>query len=339
MRIGTLTAIRNDPARPVALPGLYHDSLEDIVLAEELGFDFAWFGEHRATVDEFNSTPFLLMASVAARTERLRLGTSILCLPLHNPLRVAEDVAVLDILSGGRIDLGVGIGSLTAEFAMLGIDPKERIGRTWEAVDLIRRCFSDEWGFEHHGRYYDFGPIHLNARPLQDELPIWFGGFGPRNVQRAAARGLHLLAGPAQPLAEHYDASLREAGRDPDAYGIAPMLTVSVAETEAEAFAQIAEPFCASLNFYIDNDTIDVVQSARITPDMVPDLSRRDGVQFQPIVGTPDQVAARLIALRDGAQGRVTQVALGFRLPGMSTDVVRRSMLLFADQVMPRLRD
>jgi alkanesulfonate monooxygenase SsuD/methylene tetrahydromethanopterin reductase-like flavin-dependent oxidoreductase (luciferase family) len=157
MKIGILNAIRNHPGHPYELQQVYADYIDDVLLAEEMGFDFAWFGEHRATPDDWTPSPMTVMAYVAAKTRRLRLAPSILCMPFHHPLRVAEDIAVLDILSCGRIDLGFGIGSQLEEFEMFGIDPKERVGRTWESIDLIQRCFTDDWGFEHEGKHYRTG--------------------------------------------------------------------------------------------------------------------------------------------------------------------------------------
>src|SRR5579883_474327 len=102
MQIGIIMAIRNHPNHPYPLKEVYDDFIGDCVLAEKLGFDFAWFGEHHFTPDQWTPSPLMVAATVAGKTERIRLGTSVLCLPFHNPLRVAEDVAVLDIMSGGR---------------------------------------------------------------------------------------------------------------------------------------------------------------------------------------------------------------------------------------------
>ena len=114
--------------------------VEDALFAEKLGFDAAYVGEHHFCFASGNSSPFVMLAQIAARTERIRVGTSITCLPFHNPLRVAEDVAAVDIVSKGRFDFGVGVGSQFEEFETFGIDPKERFGRSWEALDIIERC-------------------------------------------------------------------------------------------------------------------------------------------------------------------------------------------------------
>jgi len=142
-----------------------------------------------------NSSPFLLLTNVAARTERIRVGTSVICAPFHNPLRLAEDIAALDIASKGRFDFGVGVGSQWEEFRTFGINPKERVGRTWEIVDIIERCLhgTDET-FDWEGKYYQFPNVRWIMQPVQTRIPILWGSFGPQSVARAARRGYHLIA-------------------------------------------------------------------------------------------------------------------------------------------------
>ena len=144
MKIVFTCGIRTLPGTPQSLADLYRDHLEEAVLAEELGFDCVWASEHHFSPDAWSPSPFTFLAAVAGRTERVRLGTFVLLLPLHNPLRVAEDVAVLDNISEGRVDLGVGVGSAPNEFATFGIPVEGRLGRTFEALRIIERCFTGE---------------------------------------------------------------------------------------------------------------------------------------------------------------------------------------------------
>src|SRR5262245_29451801 len=106
MQFSLLNAVRNHPDRPYALKDVYADYISDAVLAEELGFVGSWYGEHHFRPCQWTGSPMLVAASVAARTERLRVGTSVTLLPFHDPRRVAEDAAITDILSGGRFDFG-----------------------------------------------------------------------------------------------------------------------------------------------------------------------------------------------------------------------------------------
>lgn len=204
----------------------WQDWVEDALLAEKLGFDAVYTGEHHFTFASGNSSPFLLLTNVAARTERIRVGTSVICAPFHNPLRLAEDIAALDIVSKGRFDLGIGVGSQWEEFHTFGIDPKERVGRTWEIVDILERCLhGTEESFDHDGTYYHFPGVRWIMQPVQKRIPIFWGGFGPRSVARAAARGYHLIASD---VTGTYERVMRENGRRPEEYMIGFVNRISI---------------------------------------------------------------------------------------------------------------
>jgi alkanesulfonate monooxygenase SsuD/methylene tetrahydromethanopterin reductase-like flavin-dependent oxidoreductase (luciferase family) len=195
MKIVFTSGIRTLPGRAYPLSDLYRDHLEEAALAEELGFDCVWVSEHHFSPDAWNPSPFTFLAAVAARTARVRLGTYVLLLPLHNPVRVAEDVAVLDNISGGRVDLGVGIGSSPAEFRAFGIPVENRLGRTFEALRIIERCFAGE-EFSHEGKYYTFHNVHLTTTPVQKPgPPILVAAMGDQSVAWTARRGYHMAAG------------------------------------------------------------------------------------------------------------------------------------------------
>src|SRR5215468_3286725 len=170
MKLVVTMGIRQLPSHRRPLQELYREHLEEAVLAEELGFDNVWASEHHFSEDAWNPSPVTFLAAVAGRTERVRIGTYVLLLPLHNPVRIAEDIAVLDNISGGRVDLGVGVGSSPEEFRTFGIPIENRLGRTFEALRIIERCFSVE-EFSHAGKYYKFPDIHLTTRPVQRPGP------------------------------------------------------------------------------------------------------------------------------------------------------------------------
>ncbi len=334
MKVGIINALRNHPSHPYPIKEVYDDYVSDAVLAEKLGFDFSWYGEHHFRPCQWTPSPIVVCAAVAAKTTKLRVGTSVLCLPFHNPLRVAEDVAVADILSGGRFDFGIGVGSQWEEFHTFGILPGEMNGRTWESIEIIERCFGDEKMFSHKGKYYDFPDVAFTTKPVQKPFPIWWGGFGPKNVAKAAQKGYHLLAGGPQ-----YDIELKKAGRDPKDFGVAPMQMVSIAETNQKAWEVAIEGLHYFVNFYVLRKQLDGSMppaSAEVTRDML--RSGKVPPPFGPTVGTPTEVRDRLKGVGSGAFGRATHLPIAFRHAGMRTPDVHKAMELFAKEVLPALK-
>lgn len=333
IRVSLLNGVRNHPDAPAPLADVYADYLSDAMLAEELGFHASWYGEHHFRPCQWTGSPMILAAAVAARTDRLRVGTAVTLLPFHDPLRVAEDAAAVDLVSGGRFDLGVGPGSQYEEFVTFGVDPAEMNRRSWESIDLVRRCFGDEATFTHAGPYYEAKDVTFTSKPAQDPLPIWWGGMGPRNQQRAAERGFNFI-GPFNP---GYDAQLEAAGRNPADHQVALMLPVVVADSTEKAW-EIAGPGLEYfVNFYElrrDLQGNPAPEDRRVTADMI---RRGEAGIWRAAVGTPDEVADQLRPLAGGAMGRITELALQMRQPGMSNADTHRSMRLLAEHVVPAL--
>jgi len=333
--IGIVMAVRNHPDRPYPLTEVYEDYVADGVHAERLGFDHVWIGEHRMTPCQWTPSPVAVMTAIAARTERIRIGSSVMCLPFHNPLRIAEDFAVMDQLSRGRIDLGFGVGSQYEEYRTFGVDVAERFGMTYEAAALIRRCFDTRDTFSWEGRHYRFPEITFTTPPAQERMPFYASAIGPQSVALAARRGYHLIS-MRQP---GYDEALRSAGRDPADHRAIPLQMVHVAETTERAWEEALEGLHYFANFY----------TLRRRPDgSLPDPAEAEisreriragslGMLGTAAVGTPDEVTATLRGVLRAFPG-TSGFALGFRHAGMRTPEVRRSMDLFAREVLPNLR-
>ena len=333
MLFSLLNAVRNLPGAAYELKDVYADYVSDAVLAEELGFTGSWYGEHHFRECQWSGSPMLVASHVAARTSHLRVGTAVALLPFHDPIRIAEDAAITDILSGGRFDLGVGPGSQYEEFVTFGQDPSEMNRRSWESIDWIRRAFSEPGEFSHHGSFYDIPNMTMTTKPVQDPLPIWWGGMGPRNQQRAAERGFNFI-GPFNP---GYDQQLVAAGRNPADHQVASMQMVCVADSTERAWEIAGQGLEYFVNFYeLRRDLHGVLPSPdrKVTVDM---LRSGNAGFWSAAVGTPDDVLRALKPLADGVMGRITQFALQFRHAGMSNADTRHSMRLFADHVMPAL--
>ncbi len=190
-------------------------------LAEEQGFDTATIGHHHFLPGN-QSDPLTFMATVAARTTTLRVGTGIFLLPVHNPVRVAEQVATIDQISNGRVSLGVGTGWWPLEYAVHGSDYRERGARMEEALRILRHAWTkpDE---AYEGRFWKFPKLTVHPRPVQQPSPpVWVAGVVDAAVDRAARLGDAWLCGPVQSLSrakrclETYRATCSRLGRRPD---------------------------------------------------------------------------------------------------------------------------
>ncbi|GAA3137328.1 LLM class flavin-dependent oxidoreductase [Nonomuraea salmonea] len=180
---------------------VYDYHLELIELAEELGFDGVRLAEHHFRDYGVAPNLFTVLAHAAARTERLRLGTGIVVLPLHNPVHVAEEAAQVDVLSGGRLELGIGRGYQSYEFEGFGVDLAEARDRFNEALEVIVGLWTRE-SYQHEGKFYRTGTeVSLVPRPLQDpHPPLHVAAVSPETVSMYAERGLPILADPAAPF-------------------------------------------------------------------------------------------------------------------------------------------
>jgi alkanesulfonate monooxygenase SsuD/methylene tetrahydromethanopterin reductase-like flavin-dependent oxidoreductase (luciferase family) len=341
MKLIVTMGIRNLPSRPRPLQELYREHLEESVLAEELGFDNVWASEHHFSSDAWNPSPLTFLTAVAARTARVRVGTYVLLLPFHNPVRVAEDIAVLDNISNGRVDLPVGVGSAAEEFRTFGVPFSERLGRTFEALRIIERCFSGE-EFTHKGKYYDFLNVRMTTTPVQKPgPPIWVASMGDQSVAWTARRGYHLAAGAGRGHSR-YEELLVQHGHDRSTRQVASIpIRVHLAETREQAWDEAEAGLHQVLNFYgtrVDpqSATSDASVLDRLPPvgefRNVPGIGHR-GTPF--LVGTPDEVGRALGQYRDK---RLTHLSLNFHHPGMETSAVRRSMEMFARELMPAVK-
>ncbi|MSW93053.1 MAG: LLM class flavin-dependent oxidoreductase, partial [Actinobacteria bacterium] len=177
----------------------FHESFALAMIAEESGFDTATIGHHHFLPGN-QSDPLTFMTAVAARTSTLRVGTGIFQLPIHNPVRVAEQVATIDQISGGRVSLGVGSGWWNLEYDVHGSNFRQRGARMEEALTILRLVWQNEnTSFE--GRFWSFPELTVHPRPVQQpNPPLWVAGVADVAVERAARLGDAWLCGPVQSI-------------------------------------------------------------------------------------------------------------------------------------------
>jgi probable F420-dependent oxidoreductase len=332
MRFGLWYHLRNPPRWNTPAASLYADTLRQISLAEALGYDSIWTSEHHFTEDGYLPSSLLFLAAAAARTERVRLGTLILLLPLHHPLRVAEDAAVLDLISGGRLDLGVAAGYRVEEFDVFGVPHSERGPRVDEALTILRGAWA-EGPLTHEGRAFAFDSVNVTPKPAQHPLPLYMGGQSKPAIRRAAKHGCHLLPSSTTDfdLVPFYHAALREYGRDPSEFRIKTFRPLYCCEDAEKGWNEVKEHWLYQHNLYR--------RWYREAGDSTaPELTSADDLpRANYIVGTPDECERAIRQLH--REMPFDEFIFWATPPGMSVATSTRSVELFAREVAPRFRE
>lgn len=175
---------------------LHRQSLEQVRRAEKVNFDSAWISEHHFLPDGYCPYPPIMAAAMAAVTTRIKIGSAGVILPLHNPIRVAEDAAMVDNISNGRFKLGVVLGYRKEEFDGLGIPMKQRPSRMEEGIDAIVKGWTEE-NFSLEGKRYKYNNLNVTPKPVQKpHIPIYIGAFEKPGIKRAGRMDYPFIIGP-----------------------------------------------------------------------------------------------------------------------------------------------
>jgi alkanesulfonate monooxygenase SsuD/methylene tetrahydromethanopterin reductase-like flavin-dependent oxidoreductase (luciferase family) len=307
-------------------------------LAEQEGYHSAWLSEHHFTADGHLPAPFTMLGALSQRTESMTIGTSVLLTPLHDPLRVAEELAVADQLSGGRVVLGLGLGFRPIEHRAFGFEPGQRVARLERAVDVIRTAWS---GRQVGGVGLLGGDESVQVRPTPyqaDGPPIWIGSQVEPGIRRARRLGDGFIAGPDSLRGLHK--ALQWLGEEGPIEDFAVMLTVFgfVAGRDARL---IAAPYVEG----VERTYREYMFAAgrHTTPGALQWAASGshflDQANF--MVGTPDECATQLRpwceALQSLPGAAPVEVSVRLTWPGMDAEA-RESVRLFGREVIPALR-
>src|SRR5438270_5205578 len=195
MRYGVLFSCQDPPGSPIGHPAVYAAALEQTVAAERQGYDWVNITEHHVAADGYLPAIMPLLAAMAARTERIRLSTGMLILTLHNPIRIAEEAAVVDILCGGRLTLGVAAGYREVEFAAMQVDYRTRGQRFRESLEILKLAWSGE-PFSYGGQIFTIPEVVVRPRPVQRPgIPLWLGGTTEVALRRVVRHGAPCFPG------------------------------------------------------------------------------------------------------------------------------------------------
>jgi alkanesulfonate monooxygenase SsuD/methylene tetrahydromethanopterin reductase-like flavin-dependent oxidoreductase (luciferase family) len=310
--------------------------LADAGLAEALGFDSLWVAENHFSVDRQCSSPFVIAGVLAGATHRIRIGVFSI-LTFAHPVRVAEDAATLDLMSGGRLMLCFGTGYRSEEFAAFGITPEGKGARFRECLNVVQKAWAGP--FIHHGKHFripvaveadapEVGAVAVVPRPLQAAIPLWMAAFGNVGVKRAARLGYPLLPAalesvPAlQAKYQLYHATWREAGRTEPPSAMPLMRVVYVAP---QAHTAHREAEAGLLQTYGRHRRWGLLPHAGTD---YPSLARD---RF--IVGDPVQVSEEIQRYRELLG--ITYLICRMAVPAVPHEHVSRSMQLFSERVAP----
>lgn len=351
MQFGWLT-LAHSPAPERDAAGIF-EQLEQATLAEELGFDGVWLTEHNFTGESVYADPIPFAAALAMRTSRIRIGFAVIQMALRHPVRLATQLSLLDNLAGGRLDVGVGRGTIFNEYEFVGYglrsdDARERMA---EALDVMTRCWTAT-PLEHKGRYFTLSVPQLRPAPVQrPHPPIWHSVASAGSFRLCGEKGVPILT-VRLPVAQiparlgQYAEGLAASGLEGAAQKrllrqAAVWRWVYVGESRAAAEDELASALVQTRR-HMNHSRHDLnpsdfkVDPAMLNPWTDPSHSEEEGITFAlrsgTLIGTAGDVAEQLAELRDAGVGHLLcQMSFGY----LAHERIKSSMRRFAEKVMP----
>ncbi len=330
LRFGVAYDFRNPPGSGISNADLYARVLAQAERVDRLGFDQIWLTEHHFVEDGYLPSFSPVAGAIAARTQRVRISSDIVLMPFQHPLRLAEDLAVLDNLSGGRIELGIGMGYAPHEFAAFGIPRSERVSRTEEGITVLQRALSGE-PFDLVGKHWQFRGACVRPRPVQPGgPPLWLAAMSEAGALRTARFGLNLLPqGDRRFVLDPWRSAVSAAGRDPSQQRVGIIRPWLITDDRAREWPAIREAERYKARIYADwiRESGDNVSFMTGEPTAIPQTW---------IVGDSEAVYEQLAAFI--ATFGFTDVVTWAAPPGIAPEALDASLERFARDVMPRLK-
>lgn len=313
----------------------WEDTVEQSVRAEEWGYDSLWFQEHHSVEEGYYPSPWVALAGIASHTRTVKLGTSVLIVPFYHPFHIAEDATMLDVISGGRCILGLGVGYRAEEFALFNVSVKERGGRTEEGTRVIRDLWTED-RVTYEGKYFRLKDARLLPRPIQKPRPpIWMGGWTEPACARAARLADAWFPGPTADL-----------GKVKAAYGFyKKALGAADEEIRSREFPIMREFFCCK-NRAAEEEALEhlkhmymadyVKWGHKTTSTGEKDVTFEGLMKDRLIVGPPERCIEGLEKFIDELGVNHLIFRMHFHL--MRQKAVLDSMELFARECIPHLK-
>lgn len=320
MDVGILFDLRN-PARwhrPWA--DHYARSLEFCEEADRRGAGGVWFTEHHLFDDGYLPQPLTFAAAAAARTRSVRIGTAVMLPNLRRPAHLAEEAAVVDLISGGRLELGFGAGYRLPEYELYGEPITGRFSRIEHNIAEVRRLLTDGG---------------VTPGPIQHEVPVWGGFYGPRGAAIAGRLGIGLMH-ISHEMFGHYYRAWTEAGHDPDLVEVSDLLPVMLADDPDAAWPRVAPHLAHQMNSY---RKAAVEGTGQPEPPPIPEQEFRGRTSDEPWgaleILTPEDAAARIHARTTGLP--IKHLIFWASIAGMPDDLVQRNIELVSERLLPLL--
>lgn len=335
---------------------VYHDILKGARLAEDLGFDSVWIAEHAFSEHGTISSPHSLLAAIAAQTRRIRIGVACSIVPWYHPLRLAQDLATLDVISEGRVIIGVGRGYQKQEFDAYGIDIAESRARFVEGMDIAIQAWSQDH-VAYEGKFYTIPKVMVVPRPIQQPYPpiMMAVTHSPASVDLAVQHrwGIFTVGStffPAAPEADEnlitlYRTQMLVSGVVSEAIPIVAVRNVYVTAREDEALATMQPrlQWAGDLAVYLRSPVSALARAGGLQgyehyardPFIDPELVQRRAQEAMAAIGTPAKVTA---AIQDLQARHITHFLSSVDTGGLPYEQVAPSLRLFAEQVMPHFK-
>ena len=338
MNFGTFLLMQSPSAR--SSQEIYARGVEMAQAAEALGFRNVWLAEHHFSTYGYLSRPAQLATYIAAKTTRLRVGTAVIVVPLHHPLVIAEEIATLDLLSGGRLDVGLGRGYQHYEFERFGLELESGRARWEEAVDIILKSFEGR-PFSYDGKLFKIPETTVFPQPVQKPRPpIWITAQSPDSVEGAVRRGFNVLTGgfgvPIERMAEFrrlFDRTVAEVKPErPLEVGVQRAVFVTKDRADARAAAEEARwNMRVTLSLRNHYERVEQGRAVPVPAPKEPDID--DLLDRFLVIGTPDTCVRQITRIRELVG--ITHFNCSFWFGDLEHARILRSMELFAREVMP----
>jgi alkanesulfonate monooxygenase SsuD/methylene tetrahydromethanopterin reductase-like flavin-dependent oxidoreductase (luciferase family) len=336
MKIGYFPCTQ-DPPKGENLARVWDEIVAEAQAAEAAGFDGCFVPEHHQQEDGYLPNALIVAGLIGMKTERIDVGTCATVLPLHHPIHVAEDCAIIDQATKGRLVLSVGVGYQPQDFEAFGVNVKQRVGRTEEGIEILRQCWRGE-RFSFSGKYFQLSDVLITPTPCRKPgPPIWFASWSPPGIDRAARIADGWLSDPLQslPVIKEYTSQYRAAAARHNTRPFICLMRDAVVAGDRDQAEALSGPLLAAHRHYFGfgvHAEDEYLKDVKGPEDMTFEMIARDRVLF----GSPQDCLEQLIRWREEIRPDYLILRLRFA-DGPSHAQTIQTIRLLGEQVLPRL--